>query len=78
MNDYSIIKDTILKALQHPEAEDGLYFNNLIAVHEEEERPCVEGDEVEILEALRELIQTNQICTSDKDGNTIFHLKTSN
>ena len=31
------IKREILAALSHPEAEDGLYFNNLIIVHEEEE-----------------------------------------
>jgi hypothetical protein len=48
MNAHSI-REQIVAALSHPEAEDGLYFNNLIVVHEEEERPIVEGDETIIL-----------------------------
>jgi hypothetical protein len=74
MSEDSMIKKEILQALKHPEAEDGLYFNNLIAVHEEEERTCVQGDDLQVLDALFELIQAGQIFTSQKDGNTVFHL----
>lgn len=74
MSEDSVIKKEILQALKHPEAEDGLYFNNLIAVHEEEERTCVQGDDLQVLDALFELIQSGLIVTSQKDGNTVFHL----
>jgi hypothetical protein len=50
------IREQILAALRHPEAEDGLYFNNLIVVHEEEERPIVEGHENDIQAVLDSMI----------------------
>jgi hypothetical protein len=69
------IKQEILAALRHPEAEDGLYFNNLIIVHEEEERPIVRGEESDVLEALRELVKAGTVETVGNGQETIYKLK---
>ena len=68
------IKEQILAALSHPEAEDGLYFNNLIVVHEEEERPIVIGEEPDIVMALSELVKTGEITTTGDGSSQIFKL----
>jgi hypothetical protein len=68
------IKAQILAALSHPEAEDGLYFNNLIVVHEEEERPIVEGDEGAVIKALEELVDEGRIKVSGEGAQRIFQL----
>lgn len=69
------IKKQIVDALSHPEAEDGLYFNNLIVVHEEEERPIVQGEEPEIRAALKQLQQEGRITVSGEGEAAIFRLK---
>lgn len=74
MNDTTIKKE-ILAALSHPEAEDGLYFNNLIVVHEEEERPIVRGEESEIMLVLRQLVSSGEVETSGAGQETIYKLK---
>jgi hypothetical protein len=71
------MKREILAALSHPEAEDGLYFNNLIIVHEEEERPIVRGEESEVIEALRELVKAGTVVTTGNGQETIYKLKGS-
>jgi hypothetical protein len=68
------IKSQILAALSHPEAEDGLYFNNLIVVHEEEERPIVEGDEAAVMKAIEELLEDGRIRVSGEGDQRIFQL----
>jgi len=68
------IQEQILAALRHPEAEDGLYFNNLIVVHEEEERPIVVGEEADIASALNELLKAGTITSSGEGVSTIFKL----
>jgi hypothetical protein len=68
------IKAQILAALSHPEAEDGLYFNNLIVVHEEEERPIVEGDEAAVMAAIEELLEDGRIKVSGEGDQRIFQL----
>ena len=68
------IKQKILTALAHPEAEEGLYLNNLQVVHEEEERPPVPGTQLEILDALKELIGEGRVRMDDSGATTIFHL----
>ncbi len=73
MNNNSI-KQQILAALSHPEAEDGLYFNNLIVVHEEEERPIVEGDEELILRALEEMLDEGAITSVGEGAQRIYSL----
>jgi hypothetical protein len=68
------IKKQIEEALRHPEAEDGLYFNNLIVVHEEEERPIVVGEESEILAALNELIDEGKVLVTKSASEQIYRL----
>jgi hypothetical protein len=69
------IKSQIVAALNHPEAEEGLYFNNLRFVYEEEERPVVLGEEQEILDALHELIEEGVVVTRDSNEELIFALR---
>jgi hypothetical protein len=71
MNNNSIRKQ-IIAALTHPEAEDGLYFNNLIVVHEEEERPIVEGEESAIRGVLKEMIAEGVVRSSGEGAQAIF------
>lgn len=73
MSDESI-KAQIEAALSHPEAEDGLYFNNLIVVHEEEERPIVEGSEGDILRILESLVRSGRITVEGEGEQRIYHL----
>jgi hypothetical protein len=72
----SLIRDQIVAALSHPEAEDGLYFNNLIVVHDEEERPIVEGDETAILQVLEDMRSEGLICVSGDGNQRIYALVT--
>ncbi|NDC37712.1 MAG: hypothetical protein EBZ48_06630 [Proteobacteria bacterium] len=53
---HTLIRDQILKALGHPEAEDGLYFRNFFHLHEEDERQVVSGEQSEILAVLEQLV----------------------
>jgi hypothetical protein len=68
------IKRQIIAALSHPEAEDGLYFNNLIIVHEEEERPIVEGEEAQVQAALDELVREGSITVTPTTQEHIYRL----
>ncbi len=68
------IKRQIEAALSHPEAEDGLYFNNLIVVHEEEERPIVVGEEAEIRAVLNEMIKEGRIVVTKSASEQIYRL----
>jgi hypothetical protein len=71
------IKREIMAALSHPEAEDGLYFNNLIIVHEEEERPIVRGEESEVIEALQQLVASGAVEVSGSGNEAIYRLKST-
>jgi len=73
MNDNAI-RDQILAALSHPEAEDGLYFNNLIVVHEEEERPIVEGEETLVMQVLDDMVSDGLISVSGEGSQRIYML----
>jgi hypothetical protein len=75
MSSPETIKKQIVDALSHPEAEDGLYFNNLIVVHEEEERPIVAGDEREIRAALDQLKRDGKIEVVGEGETAIFQLR---
>lgn len=69
------LKDEIILALSHPEAEAGLYLTNLIAVHEDEERPVVSGTDLEVLDALKDLIADGLVEIDDLGENVAFRLK---
>lgn len=68
------IKDQIIKALQHPEAEEGLYFRNFWLLHEEDQRPAVEAEQVDILDALRELLDEGAVVMDESGEEVIFQL----
>lgn len=55
------VKDQIIQALSHPEADEGLYFRNLYHLHEADERPGVEAAPEVILKALEELITEGHV-----------------
>lgn len=66
------IKTQILAVLDHPEAEDGLYFRNFYQLHEEDSRALVKGSEIDILEALKQLIKEGQIHTDETGEEVVF------
>lgn len=68
------IRREIVAALAHVEAEDGLYFENLVTLHEDEERPPVVGDELSILEVLKDLIRERRVRVDDSGEKPIFSL----
>lgn len=70
----SNIKAQILEALAHPEAEDGLYLDNLRILHEAEERPAVEGTQIEVLEVLKELISEGLVKADEGHEKVVFSL----
>lgn len=73
-NEIEKVKAQILTALQHPEAEDGLYFRNFYHLHEEDERPAVQAGEAEILDALRELIDSGDVVLDETGPEAVFSL----
>ncbi len=69
------IKSQIIKALTHPEAEEGLYLDNFYNLHEEDERPIVTASQFQTLEALKELISEGKVKTNeDSNESVIFKL----
>ncbi len=64
----------IIAALKHPEAEEGLYFDNFYTLHEEDERPRVSTPQVETLEALRLLISEGLVAVNEDSDPVIFSL----
>jgi hypothetical protein len=68
------IKHQILCALQHPEAEDGLFLRNFGNVHFEDERPRVDADQTELLEALNELVKEGRVALDESCEEVVFHL----
>ncbi|MCB0339856.1 MAG: hypothetical protein KDD53_09640 [Bdellovibrionales bacterium] len=66
------IKNQILQALRHPEASDGLYLRNFSMLHEEDERPGVEADEAEILEALNDLVKEGKVSLQQLGEEVVF------
>jgi hypothetical protein len=72
--DKSSVKAQIVAALEHPEAEEGLYFRNFFHLHEEDERPAVEADQVSVLDALKELIAEGRVAMEEAEDEAIFRL----
>jgi hypothetical protein len=70
----SEIKELIIEALAHPEAEEGLYFRNFRNLHEEDVRPAVEGTQEEVLECLKELVEEGKVRVDETGEELIFHL----
>lgn len=77
-NNEDHIKTQILEALTHPEAEEGLYFRNFYHLHEEDERIKVDGEEFEILDALKDLISEGKVRADETGPEVIFFLGEGN
>jgi hypothetical protein len=71
------IREQILEALRHPEAEEGLYFRNFFHLHEEDERRPVSGEQSDIMAELNKLIADGLVKVSPgagEDAEVIFSL----
>lgn len=64
----------ILSCLELPEAEEGLYLRNFLHVHEEDERPVIDANEAEILDALNDLIRDGKVQVQGFGEETVFIL----
>ncbi len=73
-HDLTRVKTQIIEALGHPEAGDGLFFRNFQMLHEEDERSAVEGEQVVVLDALRQLIDEGRVRVEEGHKELIFHL----
>ena len=71
-----LLKKQILAALRHPEAEEGLYLDNFYHLHEEDERPAVQGTESEIMDTLVQLVEEGKVIMDSSQKSTIFRIKT--
>ncbi|HQH26239.1 MAG TPA: hypothetical protein PLP17_02495 [Oligoflexia bacterium] len=69
------VKQQVLNALTHPEAEEGLYLDNFYYLHEEDERPRVEASDLEILDALKALIEEDKVIADESGESVIFRLR---
>jgi hypothetical protein len=65
-------RQQVLAALEHPEAEEGLYFDNFYHLHEEDERPVVTAPQVDVLEALKLLIEEGVVVVNDESENAVI------
>ena len=66
-----------MAALQHPEAEEGLYLDNFYHLHEEDQRPKVNATQEQILETLTQLIQEGVVSYDDSGKEVVFFLSSS-
>ncbi|MEZ4754834.1 MAG: hypothetical protein R3A13_11105 [Bdellovibrionota bacterium] len=74
MENIAIVKTQIIEALRHPEADEGLFYRNFTLLHEEDERPPVVAEDIDILDALRELIREGRVEVLDGSEEPIFLL----
>lgn len=72
--DSSQVKESIIKALSHSEAEDGLYFRNFFLLHEEDQRPSVKASPKDILEAMNQLLLEGRVRIDYDDLDVTFRL----
>jgi hypothetical protein len=68
------LQNSIIAALSHPEAEDGLYFRNFFTLHQEDDRPKVDAPKESILKALNTLIKSGKVKVDFDDLETTFKL----
>ena len=73
-DDPEKIKELILLALSHPEAEEGLFLENFYHLHEEDQRQRIDASELSILDALKELIAEGKVETDECGENVVFKL----
>ena len=74
MDNIDTVKTQIIEALRHPEADEGLFYRNFSLLHEEDERPPVIAEDIDILDALRELIREGRVEVLDDSAEPVFLL----
>ncbi len=74
MESPDVIKRQVIEALSHPEAEEGLYLDNLHHLHEEDERTRVQGNELQILDVIKELIDEGKVRADESGESVIFFI----
>lgn len=74
-SDLENLKEQIITALNHAEAEDGLFFQNFIIVHESEDRQPVTTNDAGLIYALEDLVKDEKVTMAAMDGKVIFQLK---
>ncbi len=73
--DMTQLKSQILDILNHPEAEDGLYFRNFFLLHEEDERKALGATQLDTLAALTALIRDGRVKLGMNADEIIFELE---
>ena len=73
----SKVRDSIVEALSHNEAEDGLYFRNFFLLHEEDQRPGVKASKKDLLVALNELLEDGVVKVDYDELEITFRLASS-
>lgn len=74
MDELQRVKQEVVEALRHEEADEGLYFSNLYELHEEDERCAVSGDVAVIEQAVKELVSEGRITIRDDEGAVVLTL----
>lgn len=75
--DNKDLESQITQALKHPEAEDGLFFQNFAIVHESEDRQPVSASDQDLIKALESMVLKKQVSLNAMDGKVIFKLMTA-
>lgn len=70
------VREQILAALSHPEAEDGLFLSNFKTLHEEDTRPAVEASDEDLMLALESLLMEGQVVSGEVQGMMLIKKKT--
>jgi len=70
----SKVMDSIINALSHGEAEDGLYFRNFFLLHEEDQRPGVKAATKDIVAAMNQLLEEGKVRIDYDDLEVTFKL----
>ena len=73
MNSTSV-REQVLEALRHEEAEDGLYFRNFFHLHEVDERKPVVASERELMQALEDLVREGKVKVDESGEEPVFLL----
>lgn len=68
------VSNQVILALQHVEAEDGLYLDNFYHLHEEDERPPVTATPEQIFEALQILISDRKVRCEGLESEKVYKL----
>jgi len=74
MDELQRVKQEVVEALRHEEADEGLYFSNLYELHEEDERSPVSGEISVIEQAVKELVSEGRVTIRDDEGAVVLSL----